>query len=159
MDNKSPSYAKNTSQCEFFIKPFNNTNWGLLDSPRHSLPPNTSCKYHFQGSSHQTVWLSFIKYHAASTDPNAYHLANGCNAKLQIWDKVVSTKTKKVRLQPNFGLIRTYGSTIFLFLRTTPEYERNLKIRFTLDVHEYIPIPIIIFKSTNNSQPCLHGVD
>ncbi|XP_025195451.1 uncharacterized protein LOC112594713 [Melanaphis sacchari] len=96
VDNKSPSYAKNTSQCEFFIKPFNNTNWGLLDSPRHSLPPNTSCKYHFQGSSHQTVWLSFIKYHAASTDPNAYHLSNECNARLRIWDKVVSTKTKKV---------------------------------------------------------------
>lgn len=98
VDNKSPSYAKNTSQCEFFIKPFNNTNWGLLDSPRHSLPPNTSCKYHFQGSSHQTVWLSFIKYHAASTDPNAYHLSNECNARLRIWDKVVSTQTKKVRL-------------------------------------------------------------
>ncbi|XP_025410123.1 uncharacterized protein LOC112683335 isoform X2 [Sipha flava] len=95
VDNKSPSYAKNTSQCEFFIKPFNNTNWGLLDSPRHSLPPNTSCKYHFQGSSHQTVWLSFIKYHAASTDPNAYHLSNECNARLRIWDKVVSAKNKK----------------------------------------------------------------
>ncbi|KAL5242422.1 hypothetical protein ACI65C_009832 [Semiaphis heraclei] len=95
IDNKSPSYAKNTSQCEFFIKPFNNTNWGLLDSPRHSLPPNTSCKYHFQGSSNQTVWLSFIKYHAASIDPNAYQLINECNARLRIWDKVISPKTKK----------------------------------------------------------------
>ncbi|VVC45158.1 CUB domain,Low-density lipoprotein (LDL) receptor class A repeat,Low-density lipoprotein (LDL) [Cinara cedri] len=94
VDNKSPSYAKNTSQCEFFIKPFNNTNWGLLDSPRHSLPPNTSCKYHFQGIGHQTVWLSFIKYHAASTDPNAYHLSNQCNARLRIWDKIVSLKNK-----------------------------------------------------------------
>lgn len=98
VDNKSPSYAKNTSQCEFFIKPFNNTNWGLLESPRHSLPPNTSCKYHFQGLSHQTVWLSFIKYHAASTDPNAYDLSNECNARLRILDKVMSSNTKKVFL-------------------------------------------------------------
>lgn len=97
VDNKSPSYAQNTSQCEFFIKPFNHSNWGLLDSPRHSLPPNTSCKYHFQGAVHQTVWLSFIKYHAASTDPNAYHLSNQCNARLRIWDKVISADSKKVR--------------------------------------------------------------
>ncbi|XP_050531689.1 uncharacterized protein LOC126900213 [Daktulosphaira vitifoliae] len=97
VDNKSPSYAQNTSQCEFFIRPLNNTNWGLLDSPKHSLPPNTSCKYHFQGFSHQTVWLSFIKYHAASTDPNAYHLSNECNARLRIWDKVTSPKTKKAK--------------------------------------------------------------
>lgn len=120
VDNKSPSYAKNTSQCEFFIKPFNNTNWGLLDSPRHSLPPNTSCKYHFQGVGRQTVWLSFIKYHAASTDPTAYHLSNQCNARLRIWDKVVSSvdKTKVSGKLASFVLYRQYSiNKIYVYFR------------------------------------------
>ena len=46
LDSESPSYTKN-KRCEFVLK--GNTK-GVLESPRHSLSPNTTCTYHLEGT-------------------------------------------------------------------------------------------------------------
>lgn len=45
VDTHSFLYAKNKQMCEFWIR---GTGHGELESPRHSLPPNTTCLYHLQ---------------------------------------------------------------------------------------------------------------
>lgn len=51
------------------------------------MPPNTTCRYHFQGRASEIVWLSFVKYYAASADAAAnIDVASDCNTKLLIWD-------------------------------------------------------------------------
>lgn len=45
VDIQSPTYIKNTTLCEFWIR---GTGHGELESPRHSLPPNSTCLYHLQ---------------------------------------------------------------------------------------------------------------
>lgn len=46
VDQQSPMYVKNKRNCEFWLR---GTNRGVLESPQHSLPENTSCLYHLQG--------------------------------------------------------------------------------------------------------------
>lgn len=83
VDARSATYVKDPQRCEFLITSFEST-WGMLENPRHSLPPNTTCRYHFQGKKRETVWLSFVKYHSAATDPTAYD--SECNARMRVWD-------------------------------------------------------------------------
>lgn len=45
VDTNSFLYSKNKKMCEFWIR---GTGHGELESPRHSLPPNTTCLYHLQ---------------------------------------------------------------------------------------------------------------
>lgn len=47
VDTQSYLYVKNKHICEFWIQ---DTNHGDLESPRHSLPPNTTCLYHLQAN-------------------------------------------------------------------------------------------------------------
>ncbi|XP_075218190.1 uncharacterized protein LOC142322980 [Lycorma delicatula] len=94
VDSRSQSYVRDSSQCEFLLTSFDNS-WGVVENPRHSLPPNTTCRYHFQGRRHETVWISFIKYHAAPADPAAYQLSAECNARLRIWDGLISPNIQK----------------------------------------------------------------
>lgn len=35
---------------------------GRIVSPRHTLPPNTTCTYHFHGYPGDLIWLSFTSY-------------------------------------------------------------------------------------------------
>lgn len=98
VDARSHSYVREGSHCEFLLTSFDSS-WGVLENPRHSLPPNTTCRYHFQGRRHETVWLSFVKYHAASADPAAYEQGTECNAKLRIWDGRLATSSGSPRLQ------------------------------------------------------------
>ncbi|KAL2729828.1 uncharacterized protein V1477_015639 [Vespula maculifrons] len=46
VDADSPTYAKN-KRCEFWLK---GNSGGVLESPRHSLPRNSSCLYHLRGA-------------------------------------------------------------------------------------------------------------
>lgn len=84
VDQDSHSYVRDDGRCEFLLTTFDAPS-GILENPRHSLPPNTTCRYHFQGRSHEVVWISFIKYYAATTDPAVYDM-NECNAQLRVWD-------------------------------------------------------------------------
>lgn len=46
MDADSPTYAKN-KHCEFWLQ---GSGGGVLASPRHSLPRNSTCLYHLRGA-------------------------------------------------------------------------------------------------------------
>ncbi|KAL6443013.1 hypothetical protein ACFW04_002778 [Cataglyphis niger] len=46
VDAESPTYAKN-KRCEFWLR---GTGGGVLASPRHSLPRNSTCLYHLRGA-------------------------------------------------------------------------------------------------------------
>uniref|UniRef100_W8C8T0 CUB domain-containing protein n=1 Tax=Ceratitis capitata TaxID=7213 RepID=W8C8T0_CERCA len=46
VDVLSPTYSKNKKPCEFWIR---GAGRGILENPRHSLAPNTTCLYHLQG--------------------------------------------------------------------------------------------------------------
>ncbi|XP_063975987.1 uncharacterized protein LOC135161918 [Diachasmimorpha longicaudata] len=46
VDAESPEYAKN-KRCEFWLK---GNSGGVLASPRHTLPRNTTCLYHLRGA-------------------------------------------------------------------------------------------------------------
>ncbi|XP_014273918.3 uncharacterized protein [Halyomorpha halys] len=92
VDARSHHYVRDVHHCEILLTSFDSA-WGILENPKHSLPPNTTCRYHFQGRRHESVWLSFIKYHAAPADPAAYQLSAECNARLRIWDGRIAPNT------------------------------------------------------------------
>ncbi|KAG7207416.1 hypothetical protein KM043_009065 [Ampulex compressa] len=107
VDEKSRSFVKENDNCDFYISG-DESSWGILENPKHSLPPNTTCRYHFQGKPNEIVWLSFVKYYAASAEVAAsIDAASDCNAKLLIWDgdhasrKLISTR-KNVTLIGQF---------------------------------------------------------
>lgn len=43
---------------------------GHLLSPRHTLPPNTTCTYYFHGVPTDLVWISFTNYHLQILQPS-----------------------------------------------------------------------------------------
>ncbi|XP_076634895.1 uncharacterized protein LOC143348505 isoform X2 [Colletes latitarsis] len=107
VDEKSRSFVKENNNCDFYISSDESSS-GVLENPKHSLPPNTTCRYHFQGKPNEIVWLSFVKYYAASADAAAgIDVASDCNAKLLIWDgdhtldKLISTR-KNITLMGQF---------------------------------------------------------
>ncbi|XP_046614691.1 uncharacterized protein LOC124302497 isoform X1 [Neodiprion virginianus] len=86
VDEKSRSFVKENNNCDFYISGYESSS-GILENPRHSLAPNTTCRYYFQGKANEIVWISFVKYYAASSDPAAnLDTATECNTRLQIWD-------------------------------------------------------------------------
>ncbi|XP_012251545.2 uncharacterized protein LOC105683496 [Athalia rosae] len=106
VDEKSRSFVKENNNCDFYISGYESSS-GILENPRHSLPPNTTCRYHFQGRTSEIVWISFVKYYAANSDPTAsIDTAAECNTRLQIWDGAYSsdkqTTAKNVSLMGEF---------------------------------------------------------
>lgn len=47
VDIQTPTYSKNKRLCEFWVR---GTGHGVLENPQHSIAPNTTCLYHFQGT-------------------------------------------------------------------------------------------------------------
>lgn len=80
----SQMYTKQPNQCEFTLSAFESVS-GELDSPKHTLPPNTVCRYHFQGRRHEIVWITFTKYHSA-VDQSIFEAPTECLPQLRIWD-------------------------------------------------------------------------
>ncbi|XP_017768622.1 PREDICTED: uncharacterized protein LOC108556850 [Nicrophorus vespilloides] len=95
VNKESPTYIEQGKKCEFLVSAFENPS-GILESPVHSLPPNTTCHYYFRGHRHEVVWISFIKYHVAG---EKYNEAD-CDVQLQLWDGDI--KTKNVPLMGQF---------------------------------------------------------
>ncbi|KAJ8675463.1 hypothetical protein QAD02_011249 [Eretmocerus hayati] len=82
---------KEKEKCDFYISSYESSS-GSLENPKHSLPPNTTCRYHFQAKPNEIVWVAFVKYYAATSEP-ATNLATStdvtgpeCNVKLLIWN-------------------------------------------------------------------------
>nr|XP_018896496.1 PREDICTED: uncharacterized protein LOC109030132 [Bemisia tabaci] len=106
VEQESSKYTRN-KRCEFWIR---GSGKGVLESPRHSLSPNTTCLYHLIGEdtgslppryqelmprrhrvSRFKVWLSVLKFHLTSPGPHPTTHATqqplvDCSARLQIWD-------------------------------------------------------------------------
>lgn len=40
----------------------------------------------FQGRPNEIVWVSFVKYHAAGTDPAGFDQQKDCSSQLTVWD-------------------------------------------------------------------------
>lgn len=45
VDIESTAYAKNKRSCEFWLR---GAGHGIVESPKHSLAPNSTCLYHLQ---------------------------------------------------------------------------------------------------------------
>lgn len=88
----SQMYTRQPSQCEFTISAFESVS-GELDSPKHTLPPNTVCRYHFQGRRHEIVWITFTKYHTA-VDQSIFEAPTECLPQLRIWDGKLRANNK-----------------------------------------------------------------
>lgn len=86
----SQMYTRQPNQCEFTLSAFESVS-GELDSPKHTLPPNTVCRYHFQGRRHEIVWITFSKYHA-SVDQSVFEAPTECFPQLRIWDGKLRAK-------------------------------------------------------------------
>ncbi|XP_053680820.1 uncharacterized protein LOC128731713 [Anopheles nili] len=106
VNSNSQSYIRQPGRCEFIVSAFESQT-GELESPQHTLPPESACLYHFQGRRHETVWVSFIKYHSA-IDPTGFESPAECVTQLRIWDGRWSVTS------------RPYGAP--------PEYQRNASL-------------------------------
>ncbi|XP_050298566.1 uncharacterized protein LOC126737632 isoform X2 [Anthonomus grandis grandis] len=87
----SPTYVEQNKKCDFLITSFDSIT-GILQSPLHSLPSNTTCHYHLRGHPKDIIWVSFLKYHIGNEKINDYN-ALGCDVQLQIWDGDIKTKS------------------------------------------------------------------
>ncbi|XP_063232233.1 uncharacterized protein LOC134536448 [Bacillus rossius redtenbacheri] len=119
-DSDSLDYSRDPrSLCEFWVNATSSDQqpedpWsrprgraGHVLSPRHTLPPNTTCTYRFWGRPGDLVWLYFVSYShqvllprspseaptAASPAPadaegdvDANSTASSCSTRLRIWD-------------------------------------------------------------------------
>ncbi|XP_076375175.1 uncharacterized protein LOC117229697 [Megalopta genalis] len=104
VDEKSRTFVKENHNCDFYISSEDSSS-GVLENPKHSLPPNTTCRYRFQGKPNEIVWLSFIKYYAASAEAAAsIDVASNCNATLLIWDGD-HTLHKETPVRKNISLL------------------------------------------------------
>lgn len=88
----SQIYMRQPRQCEFTISAFESIS-GDLDSPKHTLPPNTVCRYRFQGRRNEIVWITFAKYHSA-VDQSIFEAPSECTAQLRIWDGKLQASKK-----------------------------------------------------------------
>ncbi|XP_050310643.1 uncharacterized protein LOC126746434 [Anthonomus grandis grandis] len=112
VDQQTPSYVKQKRSCEFWLR---GTNRGVLESPIHSLPANTTCLYHLQGMDpfastspapfrpmnprypdwrsvgmitpppRYRVWLSIVKFHAGNSW-DPETPDRMCRSYLNVWD-------------------------------------------------------------------------
>lgn len=96
MNANSQMYTRQPSQCEFTLSAFESVS-GELDSPKHTLPPNTVCRYHFQGRRHEIVWITFTKYHS-TVDPSIFEAPTECMPQLRIWDGKLRANNKNGKL-------------------------------------------------------------
>lgn len=95
----SQMYTRQPNQCEFILSAFESVS-GELDSPKHTLPPNTVCRYHFQGRRHEIVWITFTKYHA-SIDQSVFEAPTECFPQLRIWDGKLRAKNDNGKFDRN----------------------------------------------------------
>lgn len=68
-DSDSLDYSRDSRKCEFDVNATNPDDvWdergrkGRLLSPRHTLPPNSTCIYRFHGQPGDLIWVYFVSY-------------------------------------------------------------------------------------------------
>ncbi|XP_049958183.1 uncharacterized protein LOC126474750, partial [Schistocerca serialis cubense] len=115
-DSDSLDFSRDPRRCEFVVNASSADSdevWtlgrgraGTVLSPRHTLPPNTTCRYLFAGQPQDVVWLYFVSYSqqpllsaqppqpqlqphglaAAAAASNATAAPPRCSTRLRIWD-------------------------------------------------------------------------
>lgn len=85
VDSDSLDYAKGPA-CEFTVNASATpkSRRGVLVSPQHSVPPNSTCTYRFQGRPDDRVWMYFESYGHRST--GHFLTFKPCPTRLRIWD-------------------------------------------------------------------------
>lgn len=104
VNSNSQIFARQPNKCEFTLNAFESTS-GDLESPKHTLPPNTMCRYHFRGRRHEIVWITFLKYHSA-VDLAAFEAPTECAPQLRIWDGKLRTTNKMGKFISIYKLIK-----------------------------------------------------
>lgn len=91
MDIQSPTYSKNKKPCEFWIR---GTGRGILENPKHSLAPNSTCLYHLQGMG---VFKTFdhLSLSRRTSSQSGMHQPL---SRFKVWISVL-----KFNLDPEFG--------------------------------------------------------
>ncbi|XP_070492853.1 uncharacterized protein [Chironomus tepperi] len=69
MQNIKCEFHINASSPDDVIMSQRNGRMGRLLSPRHTLPPNTTCTYYFHGFPNDLIWLSFTSHHLQLLQP------------------------------------------------------------------------------------------
>lgn len=137
--NRNSSVYTPNKRCEFWIQGSGN---GILESPKHTLPPNTTCLYHLQGLesrftppvkyqdysrwktySRYRIWLSVLKFHSSGLEgvlvtPKE---EENCRTQLQIWDSNIRSPSLCHDYCRTDQLIRTHNNE-----RLLARYCRNL---------------------------------
>lgn len=81
---------------------------GRILSPRHTLPPNTTCTYYFHGHPGDLVWLSFTSYnlqilqHAIQDNNTVDRVSARISMCIIYWLKIHSCKWIELRKSLNF---------------------------------------------------------
>ncbi|XP_057653185.1 uncharacterized protein LOC130892023 [Diorhabda carinulata] len=152
VDSDSLDFSRHTLDCIFHINatsPDSDEIWtgrgrkGKLLSPKHSLPPNTTCTYKFRGYPEDLVWIAFISYShkALLVGDNAHALlrndtfTNGCSTRIRIWDgsKLIEDKCDEApRLCDHSALSNTTRIT-----RPCSKDESYLTIDKSLSIQHY----------------------
>lgn len=76
-DSDSNDFVQSARGCEFHINASNPDDvlmsrrgrMGRILSPRHTLPPNTTCTYYFHGQPTDLVWIYFTNYNLQILQP------------------------------------------------------------------------------------------
>lgn len=115
MNANSQMYTRQPSQCEFTLSAFESVS-GELDSPKHTLPPNTVCRYHFQGRRHEIVWITFTKYHSA-VDQSIFEAPTECLPQLRIWNGKLLRPNKNGKVLQSQAFSFLFSNLKFFSLR------------------------------------------
>lgn len=83
--------ANSKGTCLFLLDGHRNLS-GVIYSPRHTMPPNTTCSYHFRGgTAFDRVWLYFLSYYVP--DLQVWNQRESCDVtQLEIYDPFVTSR-------------------------------------------------------------------
>ncbi|EDV97969.1 GH14406 [Drosophila grimshawi] len=186
-DSDSYDFAQGMKNlCEFHINASNPDDvlfsrrgrMGRIVSPRHTLPPNTTCTYHFHGYPGDLIWLSFTSYNLQILQ-QAIHDNNTLGrsdlppwiTRLRMWDSYgtyLPIKSTSVTTgqppppppvassadggKPTLLNQSNYGS--YYYSASNPKLNRNLRVNIDnawnpVDTYIYGPTQSSIFNQEN----------
>ncbi|XP_068149932.1 uncharacterized protein [Drosophila tropicalis] len=116
VDIQSPTYSKNKKPCEFWIR---GAGRGILENPKHSLAPNSTCLYHLQGMG---VFKTF-DHLSLSRRTNGQSGIHQPLSRFKVWISVL-----KFNLDPEFGQIDETSVGAIGVLQTQEDCSGMLRI-------------------------------
>uniref|UniRef100_A0A1A9UVW0 CUB domain-containing protein n=1 Tax=Glossina austeni TaxID=7395 RepID=A0A1A9UVW0_GLOAU len=114
VDIQSPTYTKNKKPCEFWIR---GAGRGILENPKHSLAPNTTCLYHLQGIG------VFKTFDHLSLSRRTNSLMHQPQSRFKVWISMM-----KFNLDPEFGQIDETSVGAIGVLQTQEDCSGMLRI-------------------------------